>query len=100
MSKEPDIEVELEDTSSGHSQWLEFYISITKDRARVIKKNSMPVHDECKYMYSSEKGELSFVSGTKSCSGAGKSRSVSPSDKIDEIILETIENAKIEGVRS
>lgn len=91
MSKTPDVTVELEDTSSGHSQWLELYIGVTGERVRVIKKNSMPVYDETKYIYSSEEGDMSCISGSKSCSGAGKFRSTSPSDKIDNIILEEIE---------
>jgi len=84
MSVEPDKKIDLGETSSGHDQWLELYIRDSTVKA--VKKNSMPVHDKSTYNYVVGDDGLSFSSGSKSCSGAGKSRSVSPSDKIDSII--------------
>lgn len=101
MSKEPDKTIELEDLSNGHSQWIELYVGVNGERVRVVKKNDMPVHDESTYVYSSEEGDMSFVSGRKSCSGAGKTRSKSPSDSIDSKIREALEEIeKVPAVAS
>lgn len=81
------IKIELE-SRNGHDYWLE--VRRDGDFVRVAKKNSMPVYDTSKYSFSVEDGSLVFQSGSKSCSGAGKSRSVSPSDKIVEKVEEEI----------
>jgi hypothetical protein len=88
VSKEPDRVIELGENSSGHSEWIELYIAVNGGRLRAVEKDSMPVYNESTYVYGFEGEEISFLNGRKSCSGAGKSRSVSPSEEVDELIRE------------
>lgn len=92
---EPDKKIELGQDDSGHNHWVEVYIRYGMDNevdsVKAVKKNSMPVFDERTYRYSVDPDGMEFVSGDKSCSGAGKSRSITPSDKTDELIRDAVE---------
>lgn len=83
--------VELDRPESNHDHWLE--ISRIRDKFKVVKKDSMPVFNEDKYTYErNADGELECTSGTHNTSGAGKSRSTTPSDKLDKEIREAIKS--------
>jgi len=84
MSEEPVERIELGEGDSGHKHWVEIYVN--GDRVKAVKKNSMPVFDSSKYRYSIGSDGLEFVSGDKSCSGAGMNRPDSPSDEVDKLI--------------
>ena len=88
MSKEPVKRIELGEDDSGHDHWIEVYRN--GERLRAVKKNSMPVFDSSKYRYSIGSDGLEFVSGDKSCSGAGMNRPDSPSDEADRLIREAV----------
>lgn len=88
MSRKPDERIELGEDSSGHDHWVELYRN--GERLRAVKKNSMPVFDSSTYRYEKNADGWNFVSGRKSCSGAGKNRSDSPSDEIDNKICEAV----------
>lgn len=94
MSRAPDEQIDLGETSSGHDKWIELYISRAMDnsieRVRAVQKDSKPVHNESTYRYKNNGSGLEFVSGDKSCSGAGKSRSVSPPESISEAVRDKL----------
>lgn len=81
------IEHELRNENFRH--WLEIR-RVSDTQFNVEKKDSKPVFNESKYVYRLDDGVLECESGSKSCSGAGKSRSTSPSDELDEIIKSLI----------
>jgi len=84
---EPNIKHSLHRPDSNHDHWLEIYKQT--DQIKVVKEDSKPVFNEDTYIYNiNEDGTLEFQSGKHSCSGAGKFRSTSPSDKIDDKIRE------------
>lgn len=84
----PDIKHELDRPDSDHNHWLEIN-KVSDTQINVEKKDSMPVFNEDKYTYRiQEDGSLEFESGRHSCSGAGKTRSKSPSDELDKKIRE------------
>jgi len=83
------IRHDLERPESEHDHWIE--IMPMGDKIQVEKNDSKPVFNEDIYNYKVEDGELVFESGEHSTSGAGKSRSTSPSDELDELIRELAE---------
>lgn len=93
-----DHKEDLERPDSNFDHWLEFS-KIGSGMFRVEKKDSKPVFNESKFDYSLNDGELSFEGGSKSCSGAGRSRSTSPGDELDEKIRTIIEERfiRVEG---
>jgi len=84
--------VTLDRPDKDYDHWLEI-TQISEDQFKVQKKDSKPVFNEDKYTYSrNSEGDLQCQSGTHSCSGAGKSRSVTPSDKLNKEIKEVIKS--------
>lgn len=84
------IEYPLDSSDSDYRHWLEIS-KIGSGMFRVEKKDSKPVFNESKYDYSLNDGELEFEGGSKSCSGAGKSRSTSPGSELDGKIKSLIQ---------
>lgn len=83
------IEHPITRPESDFRHWIE--ISKISDKVfRAEEKDSKPVFNESKYDYRLEDGEIVFEGGSKSCSGAGKSRSTSPSDELNEKIKDLI----------
>lgn len=83
------IEYDLGYEESDFRHWLEI-TKIGDGLFRAEKKDSKPVFNGSKYNYSLSGGELVFEGGSKSCSGAGRSRSCSPGEKVDGKIRELI----------
>lgn len=76
--------------SDDFRHWLEI-TEVSDTQFNVEKKDSKPVFNESKYVYRLDgDGELSFESGSKSCSGAGRSRSTSPGAELDDKIKSLI----------
>jgi len=80
--------IELE-SKNGYDRWVE--VKKNGKSVKAEKKDSKPVFNESTYHFSLEGGELEFESGKKSCSGAGKFRSTSPSDEVVEAVKEALE---------
>lgn len=89
---EPDKKINLEKPESDHDHWIELYRN--GERIRAVKKNSMPVFDSSTYRYEKNADGWNFVSGHKSCSGAGQSRPDSPSNEIDALIKDAVKGTE------
>lgn len=83
--REPLTKRKLNRPESDHDHHLEIYE--TADGIKAVKKDSKPIYNEDIYKYEQLKeGGLEFKEGKHSCSGAGKYRSTTPSDSLDEKI--------------
>jgi len=86
------IKADLDYDDKDHDHWLEI-TKVSDSQFNVVKKDSMPVFNEDKYTYRlDDEGDPRFGSGRHSCSGAGKSRSKSPSDSLDNTIKDLIKS--------
>lgn len=87
MTLEPNIKHKLHRPESDYNHFLE--IHKTEEGIKAVKKDTKPIFNEDTYKYEiNEEGEMIFKEGRHSCSGAGKYRATTPSEKLEAKIVE------------